>query len=133
MTRMTLKSRSLQQGQIKVANLQSQTYPYQVSSSHTLGFPRYGPYEMLKVKATTKRTKVKSVLHHDVTQPNQSPYQVLTSYTLKFLKYSLDRMVKIKVKTAKSKVKSSSDYHLYNLHLPAKVPIKYHHPTPHGF
>ena len=39
--------------------------PYQVSTSHTLQFPRYGPDNILWVKVTMAGSKVKSRSHHD--------------------------------------------------------------------
>ena len=41
-------------------------YSYQVSTSYTLQFPRYSPDQILEVKVTTARSKVKSRSHHDV-------------------------------------------------------------------
>ena len=38
--------------------------PYQVSTSYTLRFPRYSPNNILLVKVTTARSKVKSRSHH---------------------------------------------------------------------
>ena len=41
-------------------------YPYQVSTSYTLWFPRYSPDKILWIKLTIARSKVISKSHHDV-------------------------------------------------------------------
>ena len=71
-------------------------YPYQVSTSYTLRFPRYSPDKILQVKVTTSRSKVKSRSRHDIAHlhpPNQCPYQVSTSYTLQYPRYSPDKIL----------------------------------------
>ena len=65
------RSRSLQQGKIKVklwrcTAIPCNQCPYQISTSYTLRFPRYGPDKIFKVKVTTARSKVKSRLNYDV-------------------------------------------------------------------
>ena len=57
------RSRSIQQGQIKVTPSHCtptppNQYPYQVSTSYTLRFPRYSPDKIFKLKVTTARSKV---------------------------------------------------------------------------
>ena len=60
-------------------------YPYQVSTSYTLRFPKYSPDKILEVKVTTARSKVKSRSHHDVAHLHPltnvpTKYQLPTPY-----------------------------------------------------
>ena len=80
------RSRWLRQvkGQIKVklwrgtTTLPSQC-SYQIWTSYTLWFPRYGPDKIFKVKVTTARSKVKSRLNYDVAHLHP-PTNVPTKY-----------------------------------------------------
>ena len=90
--------------------------PQQVSTSHTLRFPRYSPDKILKVKVTTVRSKVKSRSDHDVAhlQPlNNIPCQVSTSYTLWLPRYSPDKIFKLKVTTPRSNQGQTMTLHTY--------------------
>ena len=92
--------------------------------------------KILKVKVTTKRSKVKPRSHHDAvhpTIPNQCPYQASTSYTLWFPRYGPDKIFILKVTTARSKVKSRSDHNVAYLHILTNVPTKYQLSKPYGF
>ena len=67
------RSRSLWQGQrsnqghtIMLYTCNPHQCPYQVSTSYTLQFLRYGQDKILLVKVITARSKVKSRPHHDV-------------------------------------------------------------------
>ena len=56
-------------------------FPYQVSTSYTLQFPRYSPGKIFKLKVTTARSNQghTMTLHtytHPPPPPNQFPYQV---------------------------------------------------------
>ena len=60
-------------------------YPYQVSTSYTLRFLRYSPDNILKVKVTTARSKVKSRSDHDAAHLHPlsnipTKYQLPTPY-----------------------------------------------------
>ena len=59
--------------------------PYQISTSYTLQFPRYTPDNILLVKVTTARSKVKSRSDHDIAQLHpltnvSTTYQLPTPY-----------------------------------------------------
>ena len=61
-------------------------YPYQVSTSYTLQFPRYSPDKIFKLKITTARSKVKSRSDHDIAQLHPltnvpTKYQLPTHYS----------------------------------------------------
>ena len=63
-------------------------YPYQVSTSYTLWFPRYSPDKILQVKVTTARSKVKSRSRHDVAHIHTltnvpTKYQLPTPYSFR--------------------------------------------------
>ena len=84
------RSRSLQQGQIKVRSWRCTTTPpnqcpYQVSTSYTLRFPRYSPDKIFELKVTTARPKVKSLSDHDIAHLHPltnipTKYQLPTPY-----------------------------------------------------
>ena len=86
------RSRSLRQGQRsnqgQTMTLHTYTlhqYPYQVSPSYTLQFPRYNPDKILEVKVTTARSKIKSRSHHDIANLHSlanvpTQYQLPTPY-----------------------------------------------------
>ena len=86
------RSRSLRQGQRsnqgQTMTLHTYTpnqYPYQVSTSYTLRFPRYSPDKIFKLKVTTARSKVKSRSDHDVAHLHPltnvpTKYQLPTPY-----------------------------------------------------
>ena len=84
------RSRSLQQGQIKVTSwcytpTPPNQCPYQISTSYTLQFLRYSPDRILKLKVTTARSKVKSRSDHDVAHLHlltnvPTKYQLPTPY-----------------------------------------------------
>ena len=66
-------SRSLRQGQrsnqghtMKLHIYTPNQYPYQLSTSYTLWFPRYSPDKIFQLNVTTARSKVKSRSRHDV-------------------------------------------------------------------
>ena len=68
--------------------------PYQVATSYTLRFLRFGPDKTLKVKVTIARSNVKSRSHNDDAHLHpltNVPTKVSTSYTLRFLRYSPDK------------------------------------------
>ena len=54
-------------------------YPYHVSTSYTLQFPRYNLAKILKVKLTTASAKVKTRLHYDIAH-RHSPTNILTNF-----------------------------------------------------
>ena len=63
-------------------------YPYQVSTSYTLRFPRYSPDKILEVKVTMARSNVKSRSHHDVGHLHPltnvpTKYQLPTPYSFR--------------------------------------------------
>ena len=88
------RSRSLRQGQslnqghtvMLHTNTPNQCL-YQVSTPYTLGFPRYSPDNILKLKVTTARSKVKTRSDHDVAHLYlltnvPTTYQLSTPYSL---------------------------------------------------
>ena len=108
--------------------------PYQVSTTYKLWFLRYILDEILKVKVTAARAKVKSRSHQNVAlllSPSHVQ-QVSTSYTFRFLRCSPDKILKVKVTSARLKVKSRS-HHDVDLFPLTNIPTKYQHLTPHGF
>ena len=84
------RSRSLQQGQIKVRPWRctptpTNQCPYQVSTSYTLRFLRYSPDKIFKLKVTMARSKVKSrsdsdVAHLHIITNVSTQYQLPTPY-----------------------------------------------------
>ena len=67
--------------------------PYQVSTSYTLKFLRYSPDEILKVKVTIARSKVKSRSHHDVAHLHPltnvpTNYQLPTPYCFRHIAWT---------------------------------------------
>ena len=80
-------------------------YPYQVSTSYTLQFPRYSPDKILKVKVTTARSKVKSRSHHDVAHLHPltnvpTKYQLPAPYGFQDIARTI--IFKLKVTTAQT-------------------------------
>ena len=62
--------------------------PYQISTSYTLRFPRYSPDQILEVKVTTARSKIKSRSCHDAAHLHPltnipTKYQLPTPYSFR--------------------------------------------------
>ena len=82
------RSRSLRQGQRSNQGhtMMLHTYipnqcPYQVSTSYTLGFPRYSPDKIFKLKVTTVRSRSDhDVAHLHILTNVPTKYQLPTPY-----------------------------------------------------
>ena len=103
---------------------------------HLLRFPRYSPDQVLYVKFTTARSKVKSRSHHDVAHL-LPPTNVLTKYQLP-TPYGVRNIAQTRFYRSRSlrqgsKVKSRSHYDVAHIQLLTNVPTKYQLPTPCGF
>ena len=99
--------------------------PYQVSTSYTLLFPRYSRDNILYVKVTMARSKVKPRSHHDIAH-----LEPLTNVPTK---YQLPTPYGCRNGTmARPKVKPRSHHDIAHLQPLTNVPTKYKLPTPYG-
>ena len=91
------RSRSLQQGQrsnqghaMTLHTHNPHQCPYQVSTSYTLQFLRYGPDKILYVNVTMTRSKVNSRSHHEIAHLHLltnvgTKYQLTTPYGFQYI------------------------------------------------
>ena len=106
-TRSKVKSRS----HYNVAHLQPQSNvptPYQVSTSYTLGFPRYSLDKILMVKITTARSKIKSRSHYIAAHLHDMTLTVLNLHQ----KSPKGATTKIQVKRHKERYKRDKWYQI---------------------
>ena len=111
-------------------------YPYQVSTSYTLRFPRYTPDKILEVKVTTTRSKVKSRSRHDVTHLHPltnvpTNYQLPTPYSIRDIartRFYRSRSLRQGQRSIQSQTMT---LHTYNPL--TNILTTYQLPTPYGF
>ena len=105
-------------------------------SISSLRFPRYSPDQVLQVKFTTARSKVKSRSDHDVAHLQLLP-NVPTKYQLPiphgFRDITRTRFYRSRSLQQGHYSKSRSDHDVAHLHPLTNVPTKCQLPTPYSF